>query len=103
MLYRPVYSDRPSPAAKSSNEPSMKSGFIHLLIFIIVGFALLLAFSGCTVGPNYQRPSVATPAQFTDEGNQTGTTWKEASPKDDLAKGLWWEMFSDPQLNTLEQ
>jgi multidrug efflux system outer membrane protein len=81
----------------------MKSGFIHLLILAIVGFALLLVFSGCTVGPNYQRASVATPAQFTDEGNNTGTTWKEAAPKDDIAKGLWWEMYGDPQLSALEQ
>ncbi|MGA2052381.1 MAG: efflux transporter outer membrane subunit [Opitutales bacterium] len=81
----------------------MKNGLIHLLILAIVGLALLVMFSGCTVGPNYQRPSVATPASYTDGGNNTGATWKEATPKDDLGKGQWWEMYGDSQLNALEQ
>jgi NodT family efflux transporter outer membrane factor (OMF) lipoprotein len=29
--------------------------------------------------------------------------WKTAQPSDQLAKGKWWEIFQDPQLNALEE
>src|SRR5207249_4817307 len=28
--------------------------------------------------------------------------WKIARPRDDLARGPWWEIFADPELNALE-
>jgi NodT family efflux transporter outer membrane factor (OMF) lipoprotein len=51
----------------------------------------------CAVGPNYKRPSVATPAAYKNAG-----TWKLAHPKDDQIRGKWWEIYHDPQLNALE-
>jgi NodT family efflux transporter outer membrane factor (OMF) lipoprotein len=65
--------------------------------------ALLL--TGCTVGPNYKRPSApmapgfkeAPPASFK---NQDG--WKVIQPSDAQLKGDWWGLFDDPQLNSLE-
>lgn len=53
-------------------------------------FAALLM--GCvTVGPDYQRPAVDTPAR-----------WRfEAKEAHDLANTPWWEQFKDPALNTL--
>ena len=52
--------------------------------------AALLA--GCvTVGPDYQRPAVDTPAR-----------WRfEAKEAQDLANTPWWEQFKDPALNAL--
>ncbi|HEY4373812.1 MAG TPA: efflux transporter outer membrane subunit [Burkholderiales bacterium] len=61
--------------------------------------ALLL--SACTVGPAYQRPEVATPANFKEAVNFDGTTWKSAAPGDTLPRGPWWERFDDPDLNAL--
>ncbi|MGV8508443.1 TolC family protein, partial [Pseudomonas aeruginosa] len=29
--------------------------------------------------------------------------WKVADPSDAIARGKWWEIFNDPQLNTLEE
>jgi NodT family efflux transporter outer membrane factor (OMF) lipoprotein len=29
--------------------------------------------------------------------------WKSAQPRDDAARGKWWESFKDPQLNQLEE
>jgi outer membrane protein, multidrug efflux system len=58
-----------------------------------------LCFSGCTVGPNYKRPSVEVPTAFKEPPPQG---WKEAAPHDEIAKGNWWEAFGDPQLNDLE-
>ncbi len=65
--------------------------------------ALLLAvgviqFSGCTVGPNYHRPTAPVPIAYKEIGN-----WKAAQPNELSHGGNWWEIFQDPQLNALEQ
>ena len=55
----------------------------------------VLALTACTVGPDYHSPSpVALPMDW---------RWKKAEPQDDLAKGNWWELFHDPDLNRLEE
>ena len=67
-------------------------------------WALLLA--GCTVGPKYARPSVQTPTAYKElaAGDSTQTEqWKSALPSDGAARGKWWEVFHDSQLNTFEQ
>jgi len=58
--------------------------------------ALLLC--GCTVGPNYKRPDTPVPADYKESAN-----FKSAEPGDALSKGKWWEVYSDPQLNALEE
>lgn len=66
------------------------------------GLLLVLAsmmMLGCTVGPKYARPSVPTaPADTYKELDG----WKTAQPSDQLQRGPWWEVFNDPQLNSLE-
>ena len=62
------------------------------------GLALLL-LSGCTVGPRYARPAAPAPPQF----KELPPNWKAAQPSDQVAKGKWWEIFQDPQLNALEE
>jgi multidrug efflux system outer membrane protein len=62
-----------------------------------LGLCALLLVSGCTVGPDYERPAApATPA-WKEAG-----PWKEAAPKDAIGKGAWWELFGDPVLNDLQ-
>ena len=63
----------------------------------VAGAMLLLG--GCTVGPNYQRAAVAAPPAW-KEPPPAG--WKDATPRDDISKGNWWEVFGDAQLNDLE-
>ena len=65
-----------------------------------VVFCAALALSGCRVGPPYRVPAIETPAGFKEMS--TGDEWKVAVPSDDLPKGNWWEVFSDPRLNELE-
>jgi outer membrane protein, multidrug efflux system len=49
------------------------------------------ALCGCAVGPDYERPSVDTPA-----------AWRIDYPKAaDVANLKWWEQFGDPVLNEL--
>jgi outer membrane protein, multidrug efflux system len=56
-----------------------------------------LMLSGCTVGPNYHRPLVQTPASFRapDESQQA-----EAQVTS-FADMPWWQVFNDPQLQDL--
>jgi multidrug efflux system outer membrane protein len=53
---------------------------------------LLALLAGCvTVGPDYKRPSIDTPA-----------SWRfEAKEVRELANTAWWEQFNDPVLNGL--
>ncbi len=60
--------------------------------------SLLLAgvLGGCALGPDYQRPELAAPAQFKQvEG------WKAAAPADVLERGNWWALYDDAELDAL--
>src|ERR1039458_1488147 len=66
--------------------------------------ALLL--TGCMVGPKYQKPPAiaqAPPAAYKESPTATDAgTWKVAQPQDAVFHGNWWEIYSDPELNALE-
>jgi len=59
--------------------------------------AIFLAV-GCTVGPNYHRPSAEVPAKW-----DPVAPWREGTPLDTLPKGQWWDVFHDDELDGLEQ
>ena len=62
--------------------------FVSLLLAGVLG--------GCTLGPDYQRPELAEPAQFRQvEG------WKSAAPADALERGDWWALYGDAELDAL--
>ncbi|MGB6883509.1 MAG: efflux transporter outer membrane subunit, partial [Candidatus Acidiferrum sp.] len=74
----------------------------------LLGLAMLaLLLAGCTVGPKYRTPTATvqpppatykeSPTQFTDSGD-----WKVAQPRDAMLHGKWWEIYNDPELNSLE-
>lgn len=60
-------------------------------------FALALGLAGCTVGPNYHRPSAPTAPEFKEAAG-----WQPAQPQDQAPRGNWWQAYNDPQLNALE-
>lgn len=57
--------------------------------------ALLLA--GCALGPDYEKPVVATPAAFAEPG-----PWKVAVPRDHLPRDAWWTIYNDAELSRLQ-
>lgn len=63
------------------------------LVCAAIGATLL---ASCVVGPDYKRPEVQTPATFRESAG-----WKIAEPRDELARGKWWNMFGDRELDTL--
>ena len=68
-----------------------RTGYLFLVI-------AMLPFAGCAVGPKYKAPTTPTPPAYKEVGN-----WKPAQPNEQNLGGNWWEIFSDPQLSTLEQ
>src|SRR5882762_11050547 len=72
--------------------------------FLAVTLAVLL--SGCEVGPKYVRASAPTSTNFKEqppESFKEAGQWKTAQPADQTLRGRWWEIFGDPQLNSLEE
>ena len=59
--------------------------------------AWLLA--GCVVGPHYSRPSAPVPGAY----KETPDHWKQAEPADQVLRGKWWEIYQNPELNSLEE
>ncbi len=48
--------------------------------------------------PKYHKPEVSVPQTW-----QAAAPWRDAAPKDSLAKGTWWNLFADPELNEYEE
>jgi outer membrane protein, multidrug efflux system len=65
-------------------------------ILSALGAALFCA--GCTVGPNYKRPTAPVPATW-----QVQEPWRAAVPRDSVPKTEWWALFNDEELNGLEK
>ena len=63
----------------------------------LLALALVAALGGCAIGPGYQRPDLAVPAEFKEaEG------WRRAEPRDVFQRGAWWELYGDQTLNDLQ-
>src|SRR5271163_1643397 len=80
---------------------------------------VLLALTGCTVGPKYHQPAAlgqpappaykeVTPPSPTAEAKVTGAAapsndglneWKPANLSDTMLRGKWWEIYNEPELN----
>ena len=57
--------------------------------------AVVAAGAGCSVGPDYERPQVSTPATFRGLGPE------EAAGSGTLYEVAWWQFFQDPALQAL--
>jgi len=61
-------------------------------------FCIALSLAACSaVGPEHVRPEVPLAPAFKEAG-----PWREALPRDDIAKGDWWRIFGDPVLDQLQ-
>jgi multidrug efflux system outer membrane protein len=66
---------------------------------VAIGLLVLIALSGCSVGPKYQRPKAPVPTQF-KESNAPAT---QTAGTPSIAYSDWWLVFNDPTLNQLEK
>jgi outer membrane protein, multidrug efflux system len=83
-----------------------------LFLALLLGVA---GFTGCAVGPNYKRPTVdvpgtyrgstpeqeATPAGSPSTPDQPARSEAAQKPAASLGDEKWWEVFEDPQLQSL--
>ncbi len=72
----------------------------------VAALTVLLALSGCSVGPKYQTPTVQAPSAYkapTAQNVYEPEPWKIAEPSDAALPGKWWEIFGDSDLNALEE
>ena len=64
---------------------------------LTAGSVLVSVLAGCSLAPHYERPSVPQPAAAYKEAGE----WKVSSPADTGARGRWWTMFGDSDLDAL--
>jgi multidrug efflux system outer membrane protein len=70
----------------------------HIAKISLIGVASsLVLLTGCSVGPDYVKPTVEQPIDYKEAGK-----WKKAEPRDDISKGNWYTVFHDKELNDLE-
>ena len=65
-------------------------------LFLLAPAISIALLSGCAIGPDYQRPQTSAPLEY-----KQAAGWTQANPSDSLARGAWWELYGDPQLNAL--
>ena len=69
---------------------------VSLSVSLSIAVLVLIVLGGCTVGPDYRRPTVEVPQAYKESG-----PWKAAEPQPADSHSPWWEMFRDPELNRL--
>ena len=68
---------------------------------LLLSVACMFLLAGCMVGPKYTRPAASVPPNYKEL--QESDEWKVAHPNAGALRRKWWEIFSDPQLNSLEE
>ena len=65
---------------------------------VVLAAAALAGAAGCSVGPDYVRPSMEAPETYKEAD---GAGWKPAQPSDATLHGPWWDVYGDPLLSSL--
>jgi len=87
----------------SANETCIRIGGTALAVVMAT---IVLTVVGCSVGPKYVRPPVQSPLAYKELPQPVAngsSAFRTARPNDGTARGKWWEVFNDPQLNELEE
>src|SRR5215813_13825763 len=63
----------------------------------LLAAALVSGMTGCTLGPDYERPGAPVPATYKEVKG-----WKIAAPSDHFDRGAWWSIYRDATLDALE-
>ncbi len=94
-----------TPFTGTAHSHGAGRGRFHVCL-LPTAFCLLLFSSSCRVGPQYKRPAAPVPPTYKElppDTSPQASAWKEAQPSDALARGKWWEIYNDPELNSLEE
>ena len=63
----------------------------------ILAAALVSGMTGCTLGPDYERPGAPVTTTYKEVKG-----WKIAAPSDHFDRGAWWSIYRDETLDALE-
>src|SRR5204863_9143123 len=74
-----------------------RSGAMKRLLTSLLASAL----AACAVGPDYERPSAPVSAAYREAPRTGDAVWLPAAPADLLARGDWWRLFDDAELDRL--
>ena len=93
---------------KCAKPPRPKVGSVGgLPAFALITLAgAVLFMASCMVGPNYKRPPMPAPPTYKElppPASPQASEWSPAQPNDAIARGKWWEIYNDPELNALEE
>jgi NodT family efflux transporter outer membrane factor (OMF) lipoprotein len=67
---------------------------------------LAALLSSCMVGPKYSKPTAPAAPTYSEQppaSFEESQGWKAAQPNDSAIRGKWWELYGNPQLNSLEE
>jgi NodT family efflux transporter outer membrane factor (OMF) lipoprotein len=76
----------------------MQATFRAATVTFLGILGILGILGGCSLAPTYRTPGSAPPADAYAEAGD----WRQAEPLDDRARGAWWTLFEDPELDALE-
>jgi NodT family efflux transporter outer membrane factor (OMF) lipoprotein len=76
----------------NANDLSIRALALELLVCLVM--------AGCTVGPDFQRPTASAPPQVFD---RTQTAQASSKAVEAGFNSDWWTLFNDPTLNALEK
>ena len=85
-----------------------RTGARAAAVVVCAGLVMTLGvmLTGCLPGPKFRAPSApAATAPAYKESTvhfEDAPGWKVAAPQDAMLRGKWWEIFQDPELNSLE-
>lgn len=76
---------------------------VHGLLVVAAAVTTVLV-AGCNIGPKYHRPVIQPPPAFKEAPANFKPVpgWTVAQPQDAKIRGDWWQIFNEPELNTLE-
>lgn len=98
----PSLARRVEPVAVIGESKIMTSCTFRIVLYVTATSLV----AGCLVGPEYHTPPAAVPQAYkelTPANFKNTQGWSVSHPRDDALRGNWWEIFNNPQLNTLEQ
>ncbi len=91
---------------QDSGDRPAHQGLALAASWLAAALCLLLFSSACMVGPNYKRPTAPVPATYKEAPPASyaqSSEWKQAQPSDGQARGKWWQIYNDSELNALEE
>lgn len=62
----------------------------------LAGLTVAMALAACAIGPDYQRPAVALPANYPEDAPTGSADTEQAA-----LSSPWWTLYNDTTLNTL--